>query len=53
MLRDIIRKEILDNILSPKFVFTFLLCTILVLLSIYTGITNYMSEKSNTMQAWP
>lgn len=45
MLRDIIRKEILDNILSPKFVFTFLLCTILVLLSIYTGITNYTAEK--------
>jgi len=45
MLRDIIRKEILDNILSPKFVFTFLLCTVLILLSIYTGITNYTAEK--------
>ena len=31
MLRDIIKKEILDNITSPKFVFTFLLCTILIL----------------------
>ncbi|MCK7473245.1 MAG: ABC transporter permease subunit [Rhodopseudomonas palustris] len=37
MLRDIIKKEILDNITSPKFVFTFLLCTILILLSVYTG----------------
>jgi ABC-type transport system involved in multi-copper enzyme maturation permease subunit len=45
MLRDIIKKEILDNITSPKFVFTFLLCTILILLSIYTGVTNYRSEK--------
>jgi ABC-type transport system involved in multi-copper enzyme maturation permease subunit len=45
MLRDIIKKEILDNITSPKFVFTFLLCTVLILLSIYTGVTNYRAEK--------
>jgi ABC-type transport system involved in multi-copper enzyme maturation permease subunit len=45
MLRDIIRKEILDNITSPKFVFTFLLCTILILLSVYTGVANYRAEK--------
>ena len=45
MLRDIIRKEILDNITSPKFVFTFLLCTVLILLSVYTGVTNYRAEK--------
>jgi ABC-type transport system involved in multi-copper enzyme maturation permease subunit len=45
MLRDIIKKEILDNITSPKFVFTFLLCTILILLSVYTGVANYASEK--------
>lgn len=44
MLRDIIRKEIQDNITSPKFVFTFLLCTILILLSVYTGINNYLAE---------
>jgi len=44
MLFDIIRKEILDTISSPKFVFTFLLCTILIILSIYTGIDNYRSE---------
>ncbi len=44
MLLDIIRKEILENINSPKFVFTFLLCTILILLSVYTGINNYRSE---------
>jgi len=44
MLRDIIRKEILDNITSPKFVFTFLLCAILILLSIYTGVNSYRAE---------
>ena len=44
MLSDIIRKEILDTINSPKFVFTFLLCTVLILLSVYTGITNYRAE---------
>jgi len=44
MLRDIIKKEIQDNITSPKFVFTFLLCTILILLSVYTGINNYRAE---------
>jgi len=45
MLRDIIKKEILDNITSPKFVFTFLLCTVLILLSVYTGVTNYRAEQ--------
>jgi len=45
MLRDIIKKEILDNITSPKFVFTFLLCTVLILLSVYTGVTNYGAEQ--------
>ncbi len=45
MLRDIIKKEILDTITSPKFVFTFLLCTILILLSVYTGVVNYGAEK--------
>lgn len=44
MLRDIIVKEIQDTIMSPRFVFTFLLCTILILLSIYTGINNYQAE---------
>jgi len=44
MLRDIIKKEVLDTITSPKFVFTFLLCTILILLSVYTGINNYKAE---------
>jgi ABC-type transport system involved in multi-copper enzyme maturation permease subunit len=45
MLRDIIKKEILEGITSAKFVFTFLLCSILILLSVYTGITNYSAEQ--------
>ena len=45
MLRDIIKKEILDNITTPKFVFTFLLCTVLILLSVFTGVSNYEAEK--------
>ncbi len=44
MLRDIITKEIQDTIMSPKFVFTFLLCTILILISVFTGINNYQAE---------
>jgi len=31
-------------IMSPRFVFTFLLCTILILLAVYTGINNYQAE---------
>ncbi len=45
MLRDIITKEIQDTIMSPRFVFTFLLCTILILISVFTGINNYQSEQ--------
>lgn len=45
MLRDVITKEIQDTIMSPRFVFTFLLCTILILLSIYTGINNYLADQ--------
>ncbi len=44
MLKDIIKKEIVETITSPKFVFTFLLCAILILLSVYTGATAYRAE---------
>jgi ABC-type transport system involved in multi-copper enzyme maturation permease subunit len=44
MLKDIIKKEIMETITSAKFVFTFLLCAILILLSVYTGITNYRAD---------
>jgi ABC-type transport system involved in multi-copper enzyme maturation permease subunit len=45
MLKDIIKKEILDNITSAKFVFTFLLCAILILLSVYTGVSSYRADQ--------
>ncbi|MCX6563494.1 MAG: ABC transporter permease subunit [Candidatus Aminicenantes bacterium] len=45
MLKDIIKKEILETITSAKFVFTFLLCAILILLSVFTGISNYRSDQ--------
>jgi ABC-2 type transport system permease protein len=44
MLRVIIIKELLDTFYSLKFVLTFLLCTILILLSVYTGVNSYRSE---------
>jgi ABC-type transport system involved in multi-copper enzyme maturation permease subunit len=44
MLKDIIKKEIVETITSPKFVFTFLLCAILILLSVYTGTATYRAE---------
>jgi ABC-type transport system involved in multi-copper enzyme maturation permease subunit len=46
MLRDIIKKEILETITSAKFVFTFLLCAILILLSVYTGVANYRADQA-------
>ena len=45
MLRDIIKKEILDHLLSPKFVFMFISCSALILLSVYMGISNYLLDK--------
>ena len=45
MLKDIIKKEILETITSAKFVFTFLLCAILILLSVYTGVFNYRADQ--------
>lgn len=44
MLWEIVKKEIHEIITSPKFVFTFVLCTILIMLSVYMGITDYSAE---------
>jgi len=44
MLKEIIVKEILKNIISPKLVVSFLLCTILILLSVYLGTVSYKEE---------
>jgi len=45
MLRYVVKKEILDNIIGTKFVFTFLVCTILILLSVYSGVGGYILAK--------
>jgi ABC-type transport system involved in multi-copper enzyme maturation permease subunit len=45
MLRDIIKKEIIEVITSLKFLFTFLLCAVLILLSVLTGIATYRAEQ--------
>jgi ABC-type transport system involved in multi-copper enzyme maturation permease subunit len=45
MLKTIIKKEILETITSAKFVFTFLLCAVLILLSVYTGLSNFRADQ--------
>ena len=45
MLKDIIKKEIQEIIASPKFIVTFIICTILILLSVLTGISAYRAEQ--------
>ena len=45
MLRDIIKKEILDNLLSSKFLLTFIISAALILLSIYMGASGYLLDK--------
>jgi len=45
MLKNIIKKEIQETITSPKFVITFIICTILILLSVFTGISAYRAEQ--------
>ena len=51
MLRNIIKKEIQETITSPKFVFTFVLCSVLILLSVFTGITAYRADKKEYSDA--
>ena len=45
MLIDIIKKEILDHLLSAKFLFMFLICFVLILLSVYMGVGSYLADK--------
>ena len=49
MLRILIRKELRAIILSPKFVGSFIVCSILIILSVYTGIREYkaMLDRHN------
>jgi ABC-type transport system involved in multi-copper enzyme maturation permease subunit len=51
MLKDIIKKEIIETITSAKFVFTFLLCAALILLSVYTGLSNYRADQKEYSSA--
>jgi len=45
MLWEIIKKEVHEIVISPKFIFTFILCTILILLSVVMGISNYKVDQ--------
>jgi len=46
MLKLIIEKELRENIKTTKFAVTFCICSILILLSFYTGARNYQVAKS-------
>lgn len=46
MLKNIIYKEIRENISSAKFTITFGLCSVLIILAFYTGSQNYKIAKS-------
>ena len=45
MIGDIIKKEILDNLFSHKFLFIFILCSVLILFSVYIGASDYVESK--------
>ena len=45
MLGTIIKKEVLDNLFSHKFLFIFILCSALILLSVYIGASDYVESK--------
>lgn len=44
MLLQIIKKEILSNIKTPKFYITYILCFVLIILAIVMGINDYRSD---------
>ncbi|UCG63122.1 MAG: ABC transporter permease subunit, partial [Candidatus Zixiibacteriota bacterium] len=44
MLATLIRKELKAILVSPKFVATFAVCSVLILVSVYTGIVEYQSS---------
>lgn len=43
MLSLLIQKELKNILLSPKFVATFLVCSVLILISVYIGINEYQN----------
>ena len=44
MLFHIIKKELLDNITTPKFYITYLICFVLIVIAFITGINDYKSD---------
>lgn len=46
MIKTIAAKEMLDQISSPKFVFLFVVSTILIVFSLYTGSSSYVGARS-------
>ena len=47
MIADIIKKEILGHLLDSKFLFTFIVSSVLILLSVYIGMRNYATDKKD------
>jgi len=45
MLIDFIKKEILEHLLGAKFLFMFIICFALILLSVYMGAAEYIADK--------
>ena len=46
MLKDIIKKEILGHLLDSKFLFAFVVCTVLILLSFHMGMRSYTVNQN-------
>ena len=46
MIRTIAAREMLDQVSSPKFVFLFVVSTVLIVFSLYTGSSGYVSART-------
>ncbi len=44
MLKALIKKEVHNNLLSSKFIYTFLLCSLMILFSVILGINRYQAD---------
>jgi ABC-type transport system involved in multi-copper enzyme maturation permease subunit len=51
MIRTIIKKELLDNLLSFRFIITMLLCVVLIPLGIYVSIKEYQNSMNDYQQS--
>jgi len=45
MFKSVVEKEIREIICSPKFVVSFAVCTVLILLAFYMGAANYRANR--------